>query len=123
MFLPSVGERQTEENGEQQAAASPEGPASGLVRIKVRGLAHVAAGILGVWGAIAAAKGFYDIFLGGTPEANLYAPEPWAFVTREQWARYARFELVYGAACLLLAAAVVRYARFLPELVERPSPE
>ena len=65
-------------------------------------------------------KGVYDRLLGGEPEANKYAPAPWAFVSRDQWARYASFELVYGLACLGLAVLLYRYARFLPETVSRP---
>ncbi len=90
-------------------------------RVKVRGLARLAACLMGGWGVLVAPKGLYDLFWG-QPEANLYSPAPWQFVTLEQWRRYAGFELLYGLACLGLAWYLVRYARFLPEWVERPSP-
>lgn len=66
-----------------------------------------------------ALKALYDLFIG-EPEANLYSPEKWAFVTEEQWLRYGGFELAYGLACLGLAWTVWRYARFLPDVVSRP---
>ncbi|MDE2291306.1 MAG: hypothetical protein KGL53_04420 [Elusimicrobia bacterium] len=69
-----------------------------------------------------APKGAYDLLLGGQPEANLYSPAPWQFVTRAQWHRYAGFELLYGLACLGVAVALWRYARFLPDWVEREEP-
>ena len=87
-------------------------------KVKIRGLARIAAWMFGVWGAVVVPKGVYDLFIG-EPEANLYAPQPWAFVTREQWLRYGGFELVYGLCCLALAVTLWRYARFLPETVRR----
>lgn len=88
--------------------------------IKIRGLARLASAIFAGWGGLVLLKGVYDLFLGGQPEANLYAPEPWAFVTREQWSRYAAFEAVYGLACLALAAWARRWSKRLPETVKRP---
>ncbi|MFA5138622.1 MAG: hypothetical protein WC728_05255 [Elusimicrobiota bacterium] len=85
-------------------------------RIKVRGLWRIAAWIFGLWACLVAPKGFYDLFWG-EPEANLYAPSAWAFVTREQWARYARFELIYGLCLAALACWLWRYSRLLPETV------
>jgi hypothetical protein len=95
-----------------------------MERVKIRGLAHLAATLLGAWGVIVSIKGLYDLFIG-EPEANLYAPQKWAFVTQDQWVRYAGFELVYGLACAGLAFAVWRYARFLPSTIdrERQAPE
>ena len=90
-----------------------------MEKIKIRGLARIPAGVFGVWGAVVSLKALYDLF-SGEPEANLYAPEKWAFVTQEQWLRYAGFELAYGAACLALAWALLRYSRLLPETMERP---
>ena len=58
--------------------------------------------------------------VGGQPEANFFSPQPWQFVTRAQWFRYAGFELAYGLACLGLGLAATIYARRLPEWVERP---
>jgi hypothetical protein len=87
-------------------------------RIKVRGLARIPAALLALWGVPVALKGVYDLF-GGEPEANLYAPRPWEFVTREQWLRYAGFELAYGLSCLALAWLLWRASRFLPETAQR----
>lgn len=90
-----------------------------MEKIKIRGLARIPAGVFGVWGVVVSLKAFYDLFVG-EPEANLYSHEKWAFVTQEQWLRYAGFELAYGAACLALAWTFIRYSRFLPETMERP---
>ncbi|MFA6316729.1 MAG: hypothetical protein WC943_04865 [Elusimicrobiota bacterium] len=87
-------------------------------KVRIRGLGVLAAAIFGGWGALTTLKGLFDLFIG-EPEANLYAPEPWAFVTREQWLRYGGFELAYGAACLALGWVLLRYSRFLPETLER----
>ncbi|MBI4422573.1 MAG: hypothetical protein HY554_02530 [Elusimicrobia bacterium] len=91
--------------------------------LKVRGLARIPARIFAAWGAIVAAKGLWDVLGFGEPEANLYAPAPWTFVTREQWLRYGFFELAYGASCLALAWLLWRYSRFLPEKIVRPRRE
>jgi len=91
-----------------------------MEKVKIRGLVRISGWMFAVWGAAVVVKGFYDRFLGGEPEANRYAPAAWEFVTREQWARYATFELAYGLACLGLAALLFRYGRFLPEVVARP---
>ena len=95
-----------------------------MEKVKVRGLARLFSAIIGVWGAAVALKSLYDLTVG-EPEANLYAPRKWAFVTQEQWMRYAGFELAYGLACLGLAWAVWRYGRFLPEwtLRRRQAPD
>lgn len=90
--------------------------------IKIRGLARLAAAMFAGWGGLAAFKGVYDL-LGGEPEANLYAPKAWAFVSRAQWARFSLFELVYGLACLALAWYCLRWSRRLPETVRRPRRE
>ncbi|MBI5631438.1 MAG: hypothetical protein HY921_11205 [Elusimicrobia bacterium] len=91
-------------------------------RIKIRGLARLASGFFCLWGAVVSLKALYDLFLG-EPEANLYAPEKWAFVTQEQWLRYSGFELAYGLACLALALYLARCSRFLPETMDRPRRE
>lgn len=91
-------------------------------KVRVRGLAQIAAGIFGLWGALASGKGCFDL-LWGTPEANLYAPAPWAFVSREQWLRYGGFELIYGLVCLGVAWTLVSYARLLPPFIERTPPQ
>jgi len=90
--------------------------------IKIRGLARLAAAMFAGWGGLASVKGVYDL-LGGQPEANLYAPAPWAFVSLAQWARYAVFELVFGLACLALAWYCLRWGKRLPETVRRPRKE
>jgi hypothetical protein len=63
-------------------------------------------------------KGFRDAFFG-EPEANFYSPAPWEFVTRDQWFTWAGFETAYGMACVGLAYVLWRYARRLPEFIER----
>ena len=87
--------------------------------IKIKGLARLAAAIFAGWGGLVALKGAWDLFVG-EPEANLYAPVKWAFVTEPQWLRYAGFELAYGLAALGLAWYCQRWARRLPETVRRP---
>ncbi|PCI36238.1 MAG: hypothetical protein COB53_10210 [Elusimicrobia bacterium] len=88
-------------------------------KIKIRGLATLSSWIFLFWGAMVSLKGLYDLFIG-EPEANLYAPAAWEFVSREQWSRYGGFELLYGLACLSLAWYLKRYSAFLPETVSRP---
>jgi hypothetical protein len=90
--------------------------------IKIRGLARLAAAIFAGWGGPVALKGLWDLFVG-EPESNLYAPQKWAFVTQAQWLRWAGFELAYGLACCGLAWYCLRWARRLPETVERPRRE
>ena len=86
--------------------------------IKIRGLARLAAAIFAGWGGLAVFKGLWDLFVG-EPEANLYAPVKWAFVTEAQWLRWAGFELFYGLACLGLAWYCVLWGRRLPETAAR----
>lgn len=93
-----------------------------MEKVKIRGLALIASRVFAVWGSVVALKAVYDLFVG-EPEANLYAPRKWAFVTQEQWLRYAGFELAYGLALIGLALFLRRYAAFLPEVVERPRQE
>ncbi|MFH2203803.1 MAG: hypothetical protein ABIJ96_11850 [Elusimicrobiota bacterium] len=81
-------------------------------------MAVLAAWVFGVWGVLAAGRGVYDL-IWGLPEANLYAPSPWGFISREEWRRYGVFELVYGLACAGLAGYLVRFSRFLPDTVAR----
>ena len=89
-----------------------------MEKIKIRGLARMLSWLFAAWGILTSAKGLYDLF-AGQPESNLYAPEPWAFVSRKAWLRYGGFELSYGLACLGLAWGIARYSRFLPECLER----
>lgn len=89
-----------------------------IEKIKLRGLPRIAGAILGGFGALVSCKALYDLF-AGEPEANLYSPQKWQFVTQEQWLRYGGFELAYGLACVGLAVLLWRYSRFLPEFVER----
>ena len=86
--------------------------------IKIRGLARLAAAIFAGWGGLIAFKGLWDLFLG-EPEANLYSPQKWQFVTQAQWLRWAGFELAYGVACGALAWYCVLWGRRLPETVSR----
>lgn len=90
-----------------------------MEKIKVRGLPRIAGAILGAWGAVVVLKALYDLF-AGEPEANLYSPEKWMFVTQAQWLRYAGFELAYGLSLAGLAWLLWKYSLLLPEWVERP---
>ena len=91
---------------------------STLETIRIRGLARLAAAIFAGWGGLIAFKGVWDLCVG-EPEANLYAPQKWAFVTEAQWMRYAGFELTYGLACAGLAWYCLRWSRRLPETAAR----
>ena len=91
--------------------------------VLIRGLVRIPSRVFAVWGSVVFFKGLWDVLGRGEPEANLYAPQPWAFVTRAQWLRYGLFELAYGLSCLALAWLLWRYARFLPESVSRPRRE
>lgn len=86
--------------------------------IKIKGLARLAAAMFAGWGGLALFKGVYDL-LGGEPEANVYAPAAWAFVTKAQWARYAAFEALFGLSLLGLAWYCLAYGKRLPETVRR----
>ncbi|MBI3550239.1 MAG: hypothetical protein HY078_14465 [Elusimicrobia bacterium] len=86
--------------------------------IRARGLVTGPAWAFALWGAVVSIKSFYDLFVG-EPEANLYAPTKWAFVTREQWMRYAGFELTYGIAAIAIGVFLMRYAKFVPETIRR----
>ena len=86
--------------------------------IKIKGLARLAAAIFAGWGGLVSFKGLWDLF-AGEPEANLYAPQKWAFVTQAQWLRWSGFELTYGLACCGLAWYCLRWSRRLPATVER----
>lgn len=87
-------------------------------KVIVRGLARFAGWMFAVWGTLVFLKGLWDCFFG-RPDANDYSLRPWDFVTREQWSRYAGFELCYGLACVALAWALWRFAPRLPEYVEK----
>jgi hypothetical protein len=63
-----------------------------------------------LWGGLVALKGLWDCFWG-QPEANFFSPHPWEFVTREQWSRYAGFELTYGVACAALGWGLMKWAQ------------
>ena len=91
-------------------------------KVKIRGLARLAGWGFAVWGGLVALKSLYDL-VWGEPEANLYSARPWEFVTQEQWLRWSGFELAYGLACLALAWYAWSFARWLPEMVERPRRE
>lgn len=63
-----------------------------------------------VWGAVAALKGVYDM-ISGEPEANMFSPEKWQFVTYEQWLRWGGFELSYGIFCVAFGYFLYEIAR------------
>jgi len=90
-----------------------------MEKVKIRGLSRIVSWIFGIWGTVVFFKAVHDLFLG-QPEANVYAPKPWDFVTREQWLRYGGFELVYALACLALSGYAFFYGKRFPEWMERP---
>ena len=90
-----------------------------MKKVKIRGLASTAGWIFFVWGALVALKGFWDLFIG-EPEANIYSPEKWQFISRKQWMTWSGFEVTYGIACLGVAYLLWRYSKRLPEYLEKP---
>lgn len=93
-----------------------------MQKVKVRGLALIPAWIFISWGSLILLKSFYDL-LWGQPEVNFYSPRPWDFVTREQWLRYAGFELCYGLSCLAAGWFLFRWRNLLPDFIERKRKE
>ena len=89
-----------------------------MEKIKLQGLVRGSGYVFFIWGVIVGCRGLFDAFFG-EPEANLYAPKKWEFVTYHQWMSWAGFEIAYGAACVGLAVVLWKYARFLPENVLR----
>ncbi len=87
-------------------------------KIKIRGLLKIAGRIFLCWGIIIAAKGIYDLFWG-EPEANMFSPQKWDFVTRGQWMTWSGFELTYGLCCVGIWILLKKYSGFLPEIIER----
>jgi len=89
-----------------------------MEKIKIRGLVFSAGWIFLTWGMIITLKGFWDTFLG-EPEANLYSPHKWEFITKSQWFNWAGFEITYGIACIFIACALKAYAARVPEYIEK----
>ncbi len=92
-----------------------------MEKVRVRGLVAMCGWIFLACAAGAFVKGAYDL-VAGQPEANLYSPQPWAFVTQAQWRRYAFFEAVYGLGCGCVSWLLFGYARWLPEYLRRERP-
>ena len=63
-------------------------------------------------------KGFSDVCVG-EPEANLFSPNKWDFVSKQQWFRWSGFEIAYGLACVGICLLLWKYSKFLPEFIER----
>lgn len=93
-----------------------------MEKIKIRGLVRGSGWAFLLWGIMVTLKGIYDA-LWGEPEANYYSPEPWQFVTKDQWFRYAGFEWAYGMACIGVALLLWRFARRVPDVIERAPAE
>ncbi|MHB9155790.1 MAG: hypothetical protein ACYC5N_08905 [Endomicrobiales bacterium] len=89
-----------------------------MEKIKVRGLVCSAGWIFFLWGCAVTIKGFRDAFWG-EPEANLYSPSRWEFVSQNQWLTWSGFEIAYGLACAGIAFLLWNYARRLPDFIER----
>lgn len=90
-------------------------------KIKIRGLIRIAGWIFSIWGGLIGLVGFYHSFWG-EPEANYYSPQPWQFVTKEQWLRWSGFEIAYGLACIGIGIACWEFAKRLPEWILRDKP-
>lgn len=89
-----------------------------MEKIKIRGLVVAAGLIFFVWGTLISIKGFYDAFWG-EPEANMYSPSKWDFISQHQWFTWSGFEVAYGLACVCTAFLLHEYARRIPEYIER----
>lgn len=89
-----------------------------MKKIKIRGLASIAGWIFIIWGIIVTLKGFWDVFLG-EPEANIYSPNKWDFISQKQWLTWSGFEIAYGLACVGITYLIWEYAKFLPEHIEK----
>ncbi|MBN1621216.1 MAG: hypothetical protein JW871_01345 [Endomicrobiales bacterium] len=87
-------------------------------KVKIRGLVRCAARIFLVWGSIVAIKGVWDVFWG-EPEANLYSPNKWDFISQKQWLTWSGFEITYGLACVAISYILFKYAWRLPEYIEQ----
>lgn len=92
-----------------------------MEKIKVRGLVSASGMLFLLWGGVVMLRGLWDIAIG-EPEANRYSLQKWEFVSRQQWATWSGFEIVYGLACIAAAFLLWKYARRLPEHIERPAP-
>jgi hypothetical protein len=91
-----------------------------MEKIKIRGLVHSAGWIFFIWGVLVTVKGVWDVFWG-EPEANLYSPHKWEFVSQAQWLNWAGFEIAYGLACIGIAYLLREYAVFVPEHIDKKS--
>ena len=89
-----------------------------MEKIKIRGLYKISGWIFLCWGALVSAKGFYDCFWG-EPEANLFSPNKWDFVSKKQWLTWSGFEIAFGLACVGLYYLLREYSKHLPEYIER----
>ncbi|MFH1380286.1 MAG: hypothetical protein ABII23_08420 [bacterium] len=87
-------------------------------KILIRGLVRCAGWIFLIWGVVVVLKGMFDSFFG-EPEANYFSPAKWDFVSKEQWLRFAGFEIFYGIACVTTAYLLRRYAARMPEYYVR----
>jgi len=90
-------------------------------RVAVRGVVRFPSVLFFLVGGGAALKGIWDSFFGA-PEANVFSPVPWSFVTREEWLRFAGFELAFGLACVGVGLTLWVWSRELPLCCEIKSP-
>ncbi|HBU70296.1 MAG TPA: hypothetical protein DEE98_07955 [Elusimicrobia bacterium] len=89
-----------------------------MENIKVRGLPVISGWIFIFWGIVVSLKGFYDAFWG-EPEANIYSPKKWEFISQQQWLTWSGFEITFGLACVGVAFLLFAYSKRLPEYIER----
>ncbi len=89
-----------------------------MEKVKIRGLVTSSGWLFLLWGVLVTLKGLWDVSLG-EPEANLYSPQKWEFISRQQWFTWSGFEIAYGLACIGLALVLWNYAKRVPEYKER----
>ncbi|MFA5857690.1 MAG: hypothetical protein WC955_01335 [Elusimicrobiota bacterium] len=85
-----------------------------MKKYKLRGLVSIAGWIILVFGLMVITDGVYDMFWG-EPESNMFSFYKWQFVSLQQWANYARFELIYGLCCVLITAYLWGLSKKVPE--------
>ncbi len=74
---------------------------------------RISSWIFRIWGALVSLKGFFDAAFG-EPEANMFSPDKWDFISYNQWLRWSGFEITYGIFCFA-------FGYFLFELAKKES--
>lgn len=89
-----------------------------MEKIKIRGLLRISGCVFVVWGIIVFVDGILDALVF-EPETNKFSLYKWEFITLNQWETYARFEIVYGIACILVALLIWKFAPRVPDFIDR----